>query len=185
MDGGDYIRTKLNKIMLSDEKLAASLVDHLKKFFSITLRNNTSSSSIHVSRPLSSPPRPQHLVQFSSNLDYSGNNTAAAADLDIKCLVLVKFKLILLHLFAYVDDDFKLKLMESVFGCLVTSLNESTSLTESDNRSSLELRLNKSLVAHIVDPYLLNSKSYQFFNKNEKYFDYLIGYLNNTSLVRT
>lgn len=178
MDGGDYIRTKLNKIMLSDEKLAVSLIDHLQKFFAISLRNG----SISNSSP--SSPRPQHLVQFSSNLDASSDH------LDIKCLVLVKFKLILLHLFAYVNDELKLKLMESVFEVLITSLNESSSLMKSgggggdaSNRVGLELKLNKSLLALIVDPYLLNTKSYLFFNKHGKYFDYLVGYLNNNSLV--
>lgn len=176
MDGGDYIRTKLNKIMMSDEKLAVSLIDHLQKFLSISLRNG----SISNNSTSSTSPRPQHLVQFSSNLDASSDH------LDIKCLVLVKFKLILLHLFAYVDDELKLKLMESVFGVLITSLNESSSLMKSgdaSNRVGLELKLNKSLLALIVDPYLLNTKSYLFFNKHEKYFDYLVGYLNNNSLV--
>lgn len=171
MDGGDYIRTKLNKIMTSDDKLASSIIDHLKKFLNASLKNSGISG-----RPNS--PRPQHLAQFSSNLDSS-------CDLDIKCLVLIKFKHILLHLFEFVNDNFKLKLAESIFSLLVTILNESSSLVESapSDRLGLELRLNKALLSLIVRPYLLNSKSFSFFNKNDKYFDYLVGYLNNTNQV--
>lgn len=168
MDGGDYIRTKFNKILSSDEKLSVTIIDYLKKFLVTSLKSGSPISRV--------PNSPQHLAQFSSNLDSS-------SDIDVKCLVLVKFKLILLDLFALVDDTFKIKLFESVFGLLMTSINESSSLTDStsSSRLGLELRLNRALLDLIVDPYLLNSKSYSFLNKNEKYFDYLVGYLNNNS----
>lgn len=117
--------------------------------------------------------KPNQLVQFNSSLDSSTH--------DISCLVLVKFKLALLELFAHVGDEVKSKLMESIHNLLVSNLSESNSLA--GDEPGLELRLNKAIVELIVDSYLLNSNSYEFFNKNEKHFDYLIGYLNNNSQV--
>jgi hypothetical protein len=119
------------------------------------------------------------LAQFSSNLD--------SAVLDIKCLVLVKFKTILLGLFSKIREEFKLKFLESIFNLLVANLNESNSLSvdQESDRYAIEMSLNKSIIAQIVDSYLLNSKSSDFFNKNEKYFDYLIGYLNNNNQTKS
>lgn len=156
MDGGDYIRTKLNKILSSDEKLSTTVLSQLNRFIALSLKS--SSRQLAALSP--------KVAQF---------DASSTPDLDIKCQVLIKFKLIVLELFALVNDDTKLKLMESIFSMLIANLNESSALVDDDNH----WRVNKSILTRIVDSYLLNEKSYAFFNKNEKYFDYLIGYLNN------
>lgn len=178
MDGGDYIRAKLTKILSSEENIASMIIEHLNKFLNLTLKSLPGSSSISRSAVV---PKSHQTAQFTPPLDSVG------IDLDSKCQILIKFKIILLDLFGLVSEDIKQTIMESIFGLLVVTLNESSMVLEKADLSqteTTECRLIKDILDRIVEFYLLNSKSHVFFNKNEKYFDYLIGYLNNNAQVQ-
>jgi hypothetical protein len=86
-------------------------------------------------------------------------------------LVLNQFKFCLLDMFRNVRDELKFKLLEAVFTFLMENLND----VDSNEMVS------KKLVDVIMNDYVITLESAQFFIKNEKYFDYLIGYLNNTN----
>jgi hypothetical protein len=105
-------------------------------------------------------------------------------------LVLAKFKHALLDLFKRVRDEFKYVMLESVYSLLVMSLNDSASLlldsavTEAAVADrKLEIRIVKSLIDTLASNYLVTSKAPLFLNKNEKFFDLLVGYLNTDTAV--
>jgi hypothetical protein len=98
-------------------------------------------------------------------------------DLNSK-LILNEFKYCLLDLIKNLKDDIKLDFMEKIFNLVLNILNDTSSNTNDD----LD-KLNLNLISLIVDNYMLTSKSSTFFHSNEKYFDYLIGYLNTRNVA--
>ena len=97
-------------------------------------------------------------------------------------LVLNEFKYCLLDLVKNLRDDAKLKLIQPVFALLISILGDASNEDSTSNK--LEL-LNKKLFDLIVGYNLVTSKSSEFFKKDEKSFDYLIGYLNNKNQTKS
>ena len=98
-------------------------------------------------------------------------------DLNSK-LILNEFKYCLLDLIKNLKDEIKLEFMDKIFNLALNILNETSPNTNDD----LD-KLNLNLISLIVDNFLLTTKSSIFFKSNEKYFDYLIGYLNTRSVA--
>ncbi len=153
IDGSDYVRTKsLNKILSSES-------DNIYKILNFFLGLNRSN---------------QNQRFMSSSMAYFMNSD----------LSLVKFKYSLLDLFKNAKDEYKFNILESLFNFLIKNLNDSASLLEGSKENSdrqLEIKINKSLIETLVNSYLVTTKSYSFLNDNQKFFDFLVGYLNNNN----
>lgn len=162
VDGTDYVRSKsLNKIFSSEDSSTILLI--LTQFFELSLAKQKQNL------------KPLQYNQFMSIHD---------SDLDSGCSILVKFKLCLLDLFKNAKDELKLKFQEVLFNQMLSNLNESSNLLEEEIKTDLVL-LNKLILNLISSNFLVTKKSAEFFNQNEKYFDYLIGYLRNQSQAKS
>ncbi|RNA28958.1 HEAT repeat-containing 1 [Brachionus plicatilis] len=153
IDGADYVRTKsLNKIFASDCQFVDLVHKNLE--LSVNKLKNT------------------HLfAQFSSARD---------SESDSECHILVKFKHMILDLCKNVKEDHKVKLLNVLFQILVQLLTESDALVCSKDADLVEN--NKKIINVVSSEFILTAKSANFFNQNDKCFDYLIGYLNNKNL---
>jgi hypothetical protein len=155
LDGADYARTKrFSKLFSNDDN--DSLVKIISHLLTIKLIKSPTPSSSSAT-----PTTQTHrdLILFS----YLGNV--------ISKLVLNQFKFCLLDMFRNVCDELKFKLLEAIFTFLMENLNDV-------DRNEM---VNKNLVDVILNDYVIKTESAQFFIKKEKYFDYLIGYLNNAN----
>ena len=152
LDAADYARTKcLNKLLTSDDKNDV-LLKIITHFLTLKLSKNVTQTH-------------RDLILFS----YLDNTNSK--------LVLNQFKYCLLDLVKNVRDEIKSKLLEPIFTFLIENLNDVDIMLEKTRHESV----NKMLIETIINNYVVTSESAQFFVKNEKYFDYLIGYLNNTN----
>ena len=97
-------------------------------------------------------------------------------------LTLNKFKYCLLDLFKQLKDESKLKLLPPLMSMFLSICNYDLD----ENAAPNLVCLFENQVRLITGNYLVTSKSSQYFIENEKYFDYLIGYLNrNDSSTHT
>ena len=92
-------------------------------------------------------------------------------------LLLNKFKLCVLDLFKDLKADAKLHFMDVTMNLFLNTCNSDLDAKDEKNLGVLF----EELVVTLADHYFITSKSSQYFVKNEKHFDYLIGYLNRTS----
>ncbi|CAF0714899.1 unnamed protein product [Brachionus calyciflorus] len=153
IDGTDYVRSKsLNKILSSDE----SVVNYLSNNLELSLN------------------------KFKHSQQYAQFNSAKDSELDSECFILVKFKHCVLDLIKNIKDDYKCKFLGVLFQHLIQLLTESSSLLNSKNSELIQI--NKKIIELISNNFIINRKSADFFNQNDKYFDYLIGYMNNKNL---
>lgn len=91
--------------------------------------------------------------------------------------VLNKFKFCLLDLFKELKADVKLPFMDVTMNLFLNICND-------DLANGQELSgIFEKMVQTLATNYFITSKSSQYFAKNEKYFDYLIGYLNRAFQV--
>jgi hypothetical protein len=155
IDGSDYLKSKcLNKIFGNNEK-NLELFNVISQFLFAINTNKT-------------PVKQQKQTFFSNYL----NNSSSL-------LVLNKFKFCLLDTFINLKDEFKLKLLDQVMNLFLNIVNDDELNTEKIGL----FKVYQVIVKTCIENYLITSKSNEFFIKNKKYFDYIIGYLNMNSNV--